>query len=55
MLQVMDNLEASCVIYVKVGSFTHLEQSKIFLLTVNESGIVTLTIQHDLTVSVIFM
>jgi len=55
MLQVMDNMEASCVFYVKVGTFTHLEQSKIFLLTVKKSGIVTLTIQHDLIVSVIFM
>jgi len=55
MLQVMDNMEASCIFYVKVGTFTHLEQSKIFLLTVNESGIVTLTVQHDLIVSVIFM
>jgi len=55
MLQVMDNMEACCVIYVKVGTFTHLEQSKIFLLTVKKSGIVTLTVQHDLIVSVIFM
>jgi len=55
MLQVMDNMEASCVFYVKVGTFTHLEQSKISLLTVNNSGIVTLTVQHDMIVSVIFM
>jgi len=44
MLQVMDNMEASCVVYVKVGTFTHLEQSKISLLMVNKSGIVTLTV-----------
>jgi len=55
MLQVMDNMEASCVFYVKVGTFTHLEQSKICLLTVNKSGIVTLPVQHDMIVSVIFM
>jgi hypothetical protein len=55
MLQVMDNMEISYAIYVKVGTFTHLEQSKISLLTVNKSGIVTLTIQHGLIVSVIFM
>jgi hypothetical protein len=58
MLQVMDNMdnmEASCVFYVKVGTFTHLEQSKISLLTVNTSGIVMLTVQHDLIVSYIFM
>jgi len=55
MLQVMDNMEACCVFHVNVGTFTHLEQSKISLLTVNKSGIVTLTIQHDMIVSVIFM
>jgi len=55
MLQVMDYMEASCVFYVKVGTFTHLEQSKICLLTVNKSGIVTLPVQHDMIVSVIFM
>jgi hypothetical protein len=55
MLQVMDNMEASCIFYVKVGTFTHHEQSKISLLTVNNSGIVMITIQHDRIVSVIFM
>ena len=55
MLQVMDNMEASCVFYVKVGTFTHLEQSKLSLLTVNILGIVTLTVQHDMIVSAIFM
>jgi len=55
MLQVMDTMEASCIFYVKVGMFTHLEQRKIFLLTVKKSGIVTLTLQHDLIVSIVFM
>jgi len=55
MMRVMHNMEASWVIYVKVGTFTHLEQSKISLLTVNKSGIVTLTIQHDMIFNVIFM
>jgi len=55
MLQHMDNMEASCVFYVKVGMFTDLEQSKISLLTVNKAGIVRLTIQHYLIVSVSFM
>jgi len=54
MLQVMDNMEASCVIYVKVGTFTPLEQSTIFLTTVNKPGIVMLTIQYDMIVNVIF-
>ena len=51
----MDTMEANCVFNVKVGTFTHLEQSKISLLTVNKSGIVTLTVQYDMNVSVIFM
>ena len=53
-MQVMDNMEASCVFYVKVSTFTHLEQSKISLLSVNKLGIVTLTIQHEMIVSDIF-
>jgi hypothetical protein len=55
MLHVMDNMEVSCVFYVKVSTFTHLEQSKIGLLTVNKSGIITLTVQHDMIGSVSFM
>ena len=51
----MDNMEGSCVFYVIVSTFTHLEQSKISLLIVNKSGIVTLTVQHDMIGSVIFM
>jgi len=55
MFQDMDTIEASCVFYVKVGIFTHLEQFKICFLTVNTMGIVRLTVQHDLIVSVSFM
>jgi len=55
MLQVMGNMEVHCIFYVKVGAFTHLEQSKIGLLNVNKSGIMTLTVQHDMIVSVSFM
>jgi len=51
-LQVIDTMEASYVLYVKVGMITRLEQSKIFLLTINQMGIVRLTVQHDLIVSV---
>jgi len=55
MLQVMDNMEVSCVFYVKDSMFTYLEQSKTALLTVNKSGIMTLTVQHDMIVSVSFI
>jgi hypothetical protein len=55
MLQDMDYIEASCVIYVKVSTFTHLEQPKTTLLTVNQSGMVRLTIQHEFIVCVSFM
>jgi hypothetical protein len=55
MSQDKDNMEVSCVFYVKVSMFTHLEQSKTALLTVNKSGIMTLTVQHDMIVSVCFM
>jgi len=55
MLQNMNNMEASCVFYVKVGMFNHLEQSKICLLTVNKMGIGRLTVQHDMIFSVSFL
>jgi hypothetical protein len=55
MLEDMDNMEASFVIYVKVGTFTHPKQSKYAFLTVNETGIVRLTVHHDLIASVSFM
>jgi len=55
MLQVLDNMAVSCVFYVKVSTFTYLEQSKTDLLTVNESGIMTLTVQRDMIVSVSFI
>jgi len=55
MLQDMDNIEASCVFDIKVSMFTHLERSKTSLWTVNKSEIVTLTIQHNLLVSISFM
>jgi len=55
MLQDMDNIETSCIFYVKVSTFTHPEQSKTSLLTVNKSGIVRLTVQHDLIISSSFM
>jgi hypothetical protein len=55
MLQDMDNMEAICIFYVKVGTFTHLEQSITSLLTDNYTGILTPTVQHDVIVSVSFV
>jgi hypothetical protein len=55
MLQDIDIMEASCIVYVKVGTFTYLEQSKISLLTVNKSEVVKITVQHGLIVNVSFM
>jgi len=55
MLHDMDNLEASCIFYVKVGTFNRLKQNKICHLTVNTMGIVRLAVQHNLIVSVRFM
>jgi len=51
----MDCMEASCVFYVKVGKLNHLERNQIGLVTVNKPGIVRLTVQHDMIVSVSFM
>jgi hypothetical protein len=52
MLQDMDHLEASCVVYVKVGRFDDLEGSKICVLTITSFGIIMLTIHHNLMVSI---
>jgi len=55
MLQVMDHMEATFILYAKIGTFTHLERSKNTLLTINKMGIVRLTIHHDFIASVSFM
>jgi len=55
MLQDTDNMEACCLFYVNVGTFNHQEKCKITLLTVNETRIFRLTVQHDMIVSVTFM
>jgi len=44
MLQDMDNMEASCVLYIKVSTFTHLAQSKTTVLTDIQSGMVRLIV-----------
>ena len=55
MLQDMDNIEASFLVYFKVGTFINLEQIEISHLDVNTMGMVKLTVQHDLIVGVSFM
>jgi hypothetical protein len=50
----MDNMEASCIFYIKVGMFTHLERSKIFLAD-NKMGMVWPTAPHDLIATISFM
>ena len=47
MLQDMDHMEASCVIYVRVGTLVQLKQSKFCVLTVTKLGIFMLTVQDD--------
>ena len=55
MLQDMYNIEASCVLYVEVGTLNRLEPSKICVLTVNTLGIAMLTIHHDMIFSLCFI
>jgi hypothetical protein len=55
MLHDIDNMEATCVFCIKVSTFTHVDQSETTLLTVSESGMVRLNVQHDLIVSVSFI
>jgi len=46
MLQDMDHMERSCIVYVKVGTHNQLEQSKICVLTITPLGIAMLTVHH---------
>jgi hypothetical protein len=55
MLQDSDKTEASCALYVKVGTFDQLEQSKVCILTVTQSGTVMLNIQHYMILSLSVM
>jgi hypothetical protein len=55
MLQVVDHMEASCVLYVKVGMLDQCEQSKSCVLTVTKLGIVIRTVQDNSTFSVSVM
>jgi hypothetical protein len=48
-------MEASCIIYINIGMFGQLKQTKICLLAVTKLGIVMLTIQHELIFSISFM
>jgi len=52
MFQDMGSMEASCVLYVKVGMLNHFEHSQIWVVTVNKAGRVSPPVQHDLIVSV---
>jgi hypothetical protein len=52
MLQNIDHMEASCNIYVKVGTLDQLEQSKICVVTISKLGIIMLTTHYDLIVTV---
>jgi hypothetical protein len=55
MVQDMHSMEASCLLYVKVGMINHLKYSQISLVTFNKVGIVRPMVQHDLIVTVSFM
>lgn len=51
----MDDMEASCIFYVYVGTLDQLESSKIRIWTVTTAGVVMLTIQLDLGFDICFM
>jgi len=51
----MDDMEATCVLYVKQSTVDQQEQSKISILTVTKMEIVMQTVQFDFVCSVSFM
>jgi hypothetical protein len=55
MLQDVDHMEASCIMYVKIGMFDQREQSTICGLTITKFAIVILTVPDDLIFSIYFM
>jgi len=55
MLQDMDHIVASCVIYVEVGTLNWLEQRIFCVLTITTWGIAMLTVHHDMVFSVCIM
>ena len=55
MLQDMDHMEASCVLYIKVGTLDELERSKFSVLTISKLGIVMITVRDDSIFGVSFM
>jgi len=55
MLQDMNHMEPSLVIYVKVRTFDQLAQSKIRVLAVISVGIVILIVRYDTIVSICSM
>jgi len=54
-VQDTDHIEASCVIYVEVGTHNLPEHSTICLLTVTTLGIAMLTVHHDMMFSICIM
>jgi len=55
MLQDMDHMEASFVIYVKVGIFPNLEQSQNEVSTINKTRIIRQSTPHDSIATFRFM
>jgi len=55
MLQDMDHMEASCVIYVKVGMSNWLEQSTICFLTITTLGIAMRNVHHYMMFGIFFL
>jgi predicted XRE-type DNA-binding protein len=51
----MDQMEASCVLSVKVGRFDQFEQGKISVLTITSLVIVMINVHYDLMVSTRYM
>jgi hypothetical protein len=47
----MDHMEASCILYVKVGRFDQYKQTKISVLNITSFGIVLLIVHCDCIVS----
>jgi len=49
MLQEMNHIEASCIVYVNDGTLNRLEHSKFCILMVSTSRLAMVTVHHHIT------
>ena len=55
MLHDMDDMKGGCILYVMVGMFDPVKESKVCVLTITKIAIAKLIVQHVMILSLSFM